>query len=154
MNDKQKRFALEYVKDSNATAAAIRAGYSESNARQTGSRLKQDPRVNEIIEKLQAKAAEKALLDAQWVLEKWKTLAENCMQEVVAYSMTGAPVKDRSGEQAYKMLDANTARNVLSDIAKHLQMFEKPVEDKSEDTTSGVLLTAPVEEKEQWTKNE
>ena len=132
MTDKQKRFAQEYVKDSNATEAAIRAGYAKSSA----------------------KAAERALLDVQWVLEKWKTLAENCMQEVVAYSMTGAPIKDRAGDQAYKMLDANTARNVLSDIAKHLQMFEKPAEEKSEDTTSGVLLTAPVEEKEQWTKNE
>lgn len=154
MTDKQKRFAQEYVKDSNATEAAIRAGYAKSSARVAGCRLKKDPRVNEIIGKLQAKAAERALLDVQWVLEKWKTLAENCMQEVVAYSMTGAPIKDRAGDQAYKMLDANTARNVLSDIAKHLQMFEKPAEEKSEDTTSGVLLTAPVEEKEQWTKNE
>ena len=153
MNDKQKRFAQEYVRDSNATEAAIRAGYAKSSARVVGCRLKKDPRVNEIIEKLQAKAAEKALLDVQWVLERWKNLADSCMQDVVAYSMTGAPIKDRDGKQAYKKLDANTARNVLADIAKHLKMFDKP-EEKTEDTTSGVLLTAPVEEKEQWTKDE
>lgn len=151
MNDKHRRFAQEYVKDSNATAAAIRAGYSKTYARSTGSRLKKDPRVNEIIEKLQAKAAEKALLDAQWVLERWKELADSCLQDVVAYSMTGAPVKDRDGNQVYKKLDANTARNVLADIAKHLKMFDR-TEEKTEDSHSGVLLAQPVKGKTEWTK--
>ena len=33
LNDKQKRFCQEYLKDLNATQAAIRAGYSEKSAR-------------------------------------------------------------------------------------------------------------------------
>jgi phage terminase small subunit len=33
MTDKQKRFCEEYVKDWNATRAAIAAGYSEKTAR-------------------------------------------------------------------------------------------------------------------------
>lgn len=37
LTDKQELFAREYLKDLNATQAAIRAGYSEKTARATGS---------------------------------------------------------------------------------------------------------------------
>jgi hypothetical protein len=36
LTDKQRKFAQEYVRDFNATQAAIRAGYSKSSARQAG----------------------------------------------------------------------------------------------------------------------
>lgn len=39
MNVRQKSFVLEYLKDRNATQAAIRAGYSARTARQIGHRL-------------------------------------------------------------------------------------------------------------------
>ena len=39
MNAKQRRFAEEYLKDLNATQAAIRAGYSERTAYSQGQRL-------------------------------------------------------------------------------------------------------------------
>lgn len=151
LTDAQKRFALEYVKDSNATAAAVRAGYSESNARSTGCRLRKDPMVKAEIERLQEKIEEKALVDALWVQKKWKAVVESCTQEVLAYSMTGAPLKGRDGKQVYKMPDANSARNTLSDVAKFLKMFDK-ADEKSEDDTSGVLLIHDVEGAEQWTK--
>lgn len=151
LTDAQKRFALEYIKDSNAKAAAIRAGYSEKSARQTGCDLKRLPNVREEIERLQKKIEEKALVDALWVQKKWKAVVESCTQEVLAYSMTGAPLKGRDGKQVYKMLDANSARNTLSDIAKYLKMFDK-ADEKPEDDTSGVLLIHDVEGAEQWTK--
>lgn len=151
LTDAHKRFALEYVKDSNATAAAIRAGYSESSARKTGCRLRQNPMVKAEIERLQKKIEEKAIVDALWVQKNWKAVVESCTQEVLAYSMSGAPLKGRDGKQVYKMLDANSARNTLSDVAKFLKMFDK-TDEKSEDDTSGVLLTQDVEGAEQWTK--
>jgi phage terminase small subunit len=39
LSDKQRRFVLEYMKDLNATQAAIRAGYSEKRQSQAGHRL-------------------------------------------------------------------------------------------------------------------
>ncbi|PIC73331.1 terminase small subunit [Sporosarcina sp. P17b] len=39
LNEKQKRFADEYIIDLNATQAAIRAGYSQKTARSQGQRL-------------------------------------------------------------------------------------------------------------------
>lgn len=151
LTDAQRRFAQEYVKDSCATAAAIRAGYRESSARKTGSRLTKDPAVRAEIDRLLEKVQDKALVDAQWVIEQWKAVAVSCMQEVRAYSPTGAPMKGRNGKQVYKMLDANSARNVLADIAKHLKMFDRP-EEKTDDSHSGVLLAQPVKGETEWTK--
>lgn len=39
VEDRRKRFAAEYLKDLNATQAAIRCGYAKSSARVQGSRL-------------------------------------------------------------------------------------------------------------------
>jgi len=39
LTPQQKRFCNEYVKDLNATKAALRANYSKNNARQQGSKL-------------------------------------------------------------------------------------------------------------------
>lgn len=45
MNPKQRRFVEEYLIDRNATAAAVRAGYSAGSAGQTGCRLRRIPAV-------------------------------------------------------------------------------------------------------------
>ena len=59
MTNKQKRFCDEYLVDLNATKAAIRAGYSEKNARNIASENLAKPNIKEYIEKrLAAKEAE------------------------------------------------------------------------------------------------
>lgn len=50
---KQQRFCEEYIKDSNATQAAIRAGFSERNAHKIGSQLLGKTRVFAEISRLQ-----------------------------------------------------------------------------------------------------
>lgn len=60
LTPKQQRFVLEYLKDQNGAQAAIRAGYSESTARQQGSRLLTDPRVLAAVRAGQKKVAKKA----------------------------------------------------------------------------------------------
>ncbi|MGY5941553.1 terminase small subunit [Stenotrophomonas forensis] len=60
LSPKQQRFVLEYLMDQNGTQAAIRAGYSESTARQQGSRLLTDPRVLAAVRAGQQKVAKKA----------------------------------------------------------------------------------------------
>lgn len=52
LNDKQKRFAREYVIDLNATRAATRAGYSEKTAKSQGQRLLTNVDVSEFIKEL------------------------------------------------------------------------------------------------------
>lgn len=46
---KQRRFVVEYSKDENATQAAIRAGYSEGGAAQTGHHLLRNPKIQEAL---------------------------------------------------------------------------------------------------------
>lgn len=49
LNEKQKRFAAEYLIDLNATQAAIRAGYSVKTANEQGSRLLVNVSIQEYI---------------------------------------------------------------------------------------------------------
>lgn len=50
LTDRQHAFALEYIKDYNATQAAIRAGYAESGAGQEGHRLLKNAEIRAIID--------------------------------------------------------------------------------------------------------
>ena len=51
LNERQKRFAEEYLIDLNATQAAIRAGYSPATADQQGSRLLKNVKVRAYIDR-------------------------------------------------------------------------------------------------------
>lgn len=55
MNERQKVFVEEYMKDMNATQAAIRAGYSEKTARSQGQRLLTKVDIQNAIRELREK---------------------------------------------------------------------------------------------------
>src|SRR4051794_8716690 len=58
LTPKQQRFVREYLKDHNATQAAVRAGFSEKNADKIGPRLVGKSRVQKAIrERMEAQAA-------------------------------------------------------------------------------------------------
>jgi hypothetical protein len=59
MNEKQKRFCIEYVKDLNATQAYIRAGYSQSGAGQSAEKLLRNTEVSNEVKALQQEMREK-----------------------------------------------------------------------------------------------
>lgn len=59
LTDKQRRFVEEYVRDFNATQAAIRAGYSANTAYQIGSENLRKPQIKEqLAERFRAMAME------------------------------------------------------------------------------------------------
>lgn len=62
MSPKQERFVQEYLKDSNGTQAAIRAGYSPRTADQQASRLLTKVKVAQAVKAKQEKASVKAEL--------------------------------------------------------------------------------------------
>ena len=51
MTPKQERFVAEYLLDMNATAAAIRAGYSRKSASAIGNENLRKPEISEAIKK-------------------------------------------------------------------------------------------------------
>lgn len=77
LNPKQRRFAAEYLKDQNATQAAIRSGYSKKTAKQIGSRLLTNVDIKAEIERK---------------LNKYEVTAERVIAELgrIAFSDLGA----------------------------------------------------------------
>lgn len=96
LTDKQRRFVQEYLLDSNATQAAIRAGYSEKTAEQIGHQLLKKTSVAAAIAKLQVKMARKAEVTIESLaceLEEARTLALTQKQSAAAVSATMGKAK-------------------------------------------------------------
>lgn len=81
LNAKQERFCLEYVIDSNATQAAIRAGYSEKTARATGSRLLTNVNIQARVSELQAETAKELKIDREWAINEYLELIQDCKEK-------------------------------------------------------------------------
>jgi phage terminase small subunit len=78
LNDKQKRFCEEYLKDLNGAQAYIRAGYAvkdEAVARSAAARLLADVAAQELIATLQKERAERTGTDADMVVTAWREIA-------------------------------------------------------------------------------
>ena len=83
LNDRQRRFVIEYVIDSNGTQAAIRAGYSPNCAAQTAFDLLILPHISEAIEIRQREIASAAALTCEWVLNEWRQIASADPTELI-----------------------------------------------------------------------
>lgn len=70
LSEKQELFAREYLKDLNATQAAIRAGYSEKTARSIGNRLLTNVDIQDRVSELKGVRNEQVQVDANYVLRR------------------------------------------------------------------------------------
>ena len=86
MTEKQKRFCDEYLKDLNATQAAIRAGYSKKCAKQTGQRMLTYADVKEYIDKQVDGLHKESIAEADEVLRYFTSVmrGESRSQIVIA----------------------------------------------------------------------
>lgn len=75
LNDRQKRFVIEYPIDNNGTQAAIRAGYSTDSAHDQAFRLLSNVEVLEAIEIRQQEIASAAALSVEWILNEYRMIA-------------------------------------------------------------------------------
>ena len=66
-NKKHEKFCTEYVKDMNATQAAIRAGYSEKTARSQGSTLLTNPNIKQRVAELRDAYLDENIMTAKQV---------------------------------------------------------------------------------------
>ncbi len=76
LTHKQILFAKEYLKDLNATQAAIRAGYSKKTAKQIATENLSKPAIAAAIQAGCKKRMEKVEVDADWVLQRLVEEAE------------------------------------------------------------------------------
>ena len=74
-NGKRRKFVEEYLKDLNATQAAIRAGYSEKTACKQGSRLLTFVDIQEAIQEAQSAQATRSQITVDEVVTELRNLA-------------------------------------------------------------------------------
>jgi phage terminase small subunit len=79
LTDKQKRFVKEYLIDSNATQACIRAGYSKKNADKIGPELLGNSRVREAVDKAQQKQSDKLQITAESIINDLSYIKQLCL---------------------------------------------------------------------------
>lgn len=81
---KQEMFCREYLKDLNATQAAIRTGYSERTAKSQGQRLLTNVYVESRIQSLKQKRQESVSVDSEYVLRRLKEIDELDIIDIMA----------------------------------------------------------------------
>jgi phage terminase small subunit len=87
LTDRQFAFVNEYVVDFNGTQAAIRAGYSEVSAAAQAFQLLSNPKIYEAVEDRKAELAARVGLTVEWVLRRWKEIAEADPNELIAWGI-------------------------------------------------------------------
>lgn len=120
LTDKQELFAREFIKDLNATQAAIRAGYSEKTARAIGCENLTKPDIQQRIAELNQERMERVQIDADYVLRQAVKLHERCMQEVEPITdRRGEEITDEQGRTVYGF-DAKGAAAALKLVGEHI----------------------------------
>ena len=115
MSPKHQSFVSEYLVDSNAAAAARRAGYSDRTARQIATKLMAREDVQEAIAAARKDQQERTGITSDYVLSRLQIIVERCMEE------------DWDPAQANRSLEL---------LGKHLGMWT----DKTEAKLSGGLV--------------
>jgi phage terminase small subunit len=128
LSDKQRRFVLEYMKDLNATQAAIRAGYSEKTAKQQGSRLLTNADLMTEVTKQRVRQEKRTEITADYVLNSIVEVVERCKQAEQVKDHEGNP----TGEYSF---EANAALKGLELLGRHKKLFTDKVEHSGAVTT-------------------
>ncbi len=151
LTQKQERFVEEYPKDSNATQAAIRAGYSPRTADSQASRLLTHVKVRERVQKLMKSRSKRTEITADDVFkelskmgfgnvanlydDKGKLLHPKDMPRDVSATITevteeriGGGGKDDDSFMVRRKYKVADKRASLVDMGRHLKMFTDKVE--------------------------
>ncbi len=125
LTPKQELFITEYMKDLNATQAAIRAGYSEKTAKDIGCENLAKPNLKKEIDRRLEERAKNNGITAEFVLNGIKGIA-----------VSGERESDKL--KAYELL------------GKHLKLFTDKIEsDNKNDNTVHIKLEGELKE---WAK--
>lgn len=135
LSPKRQRFADEYLIDLNATAAAIRAGYSAKTATSQGERLLRFVDVAAYVEAKLEKRAAKVGLNQEYVVNNLLEIVERCMQR--------AAITDAAGEETgVWKFDSKGATGALKLLGEHLGMFSGKVPDNTNAVLAELLRDA------------
>ena len=135
MNDRQKRFADEYLIDLNAEAAAIRAGYSPRYARGNAHKLVANSCIQEYIKKKQQKREQRTEITQDMVLRELALIAfsnaadyAKVIEKEITVEVEGVeiPVLDKEGNpMTYKTVEPILTDDLTEGQKKALAVIKK-----------------------------
>ena len=96
LSERADRFCLEYVKDLNATRAALRAGYSRKTAASQAYRLLRNVGVRRRLKKLIDRRAQHSMVKAEDVLEELRRLGFSSAADFATFGPKGVRLKESS----------------------------------------------------------
>ena len=142
---RQQRFVDEYLKDLNATQAAIRAGYKATTAvAANAARLLTNDKVQEAIEARQQARVERVELEQDWVVNELRKVAQKCL-----------PVEDDDGKPIANIV--NVGVKALELLGRHQGIFidkreitGKDGKDLVPEAPKGVLVVPGVMSEADW----
>lgn len=97
LTDRQKLFATEYLKDRNATQAAIRAGYSPKTAQEQSSRLLSNVMVRAFVDERAEKIAARIEVTAERIMAEYARIAFADIRRVVKWGADMQAIHDADG---------------------------------------------------------
>lgn len=93
LTNKQRVFVAEYLKDLNATQAAIRAGYSRKSAALTGSENLRKPYIAALVKEAMDARAERTRVDQDKVVKELAKLGFSDWRELGSWDETSMTLK-------------------------------------------------------------
>lgn len=124
---KQKRFCEEYIVDLNATQAAIRAGYSEHTASETGYENLRKPHMAEYIQKLMDERSERTEITADMVLREYAKIGFSNITDFLKINTAERVVERKSVTDA----DGNESIVPVYDMVQGVELFDTDSVDRN-----------------------
>lgn len=139
----EAKFVLEYLKDSNGTQAAIRAGYSARSANEQACQILARPHVKAALERRRAALMENMAVSAERILLEFARIAFFDMRRVFNEQNKLRPVNELDADTAAALVSVETIGGVetigamtekvkahakfpaLDALAKHLGLFKE-----------------------------
>lgn len=142
MQENWKRFADKYFETLNGTQSAIYAGFSEDTAKQQAWQLLQREEIQEYLQELRAEYAEKSGVTKGWIIERFKSISDRCVQAEPVMIRVGRHMehlKDEEGNGVYQF-DSAGANAATAHLGKIIGVFEKDNTQSSPKTTNIINL--------------
>lgn len=145
LSPQEELFVAEYLKDYNASAAAIRAGYAESTAKakaplwvnRVSSYRVGKGRIYNAINAARMERMERVKIDQDYLLMNAAEILERCMQRSPVVNAFGKQVVDEDGNNLWRF-DSVGANKAIENLSKLLGLNkEQPVQQ----STNNLIFT-------------
>lgn len=146
MNERQKKFADEYIISGVAYNAALKAGYSEKYAKSDSHKLLENTRIKAYIEERMKELEKQKIAKQDEVMQVFTAiLRQELMEEVIELNaMTGQFVKTKKPPSISEVIKAGSEIMKRYPTAKQSEKLELEIKKLKEQLDSGIEGTMNV----------